>query len=386
MTERLPSSSGRTPITAEHGMAQTEVGADAPWHDGAHDGSDMAEHGYSRPRPRRRSDGITIQDVAAVAGVSIGTVSRVLNDRNWVSPATREKVMEAVRQTGFTANARARALVMQRTNSVALILGETPTALFEDPNYALILQEATRALAAADHSLVFLTAAEAAERDRLAAFIRAGHVDGVLFVSPAERGRDPLLDLLESGTLPVVVCGSPFAEPRRFALVRSDDTPGCEALGGHFRDRGYQRTAAIAAYPDTLGPQERVDAFRRGLGRDLVHLQPASRYSQAHGYAAMAALLEAGHEIDSVFATSDLLAAGAVEAARARGLAVPGDIAIAGFDDSVIATRTTPALTTVHQPVAEVATTMVGEVLRAIDGAEAASRALPTELVVRESA
>jgi DNA-binding LacI/PurR family transcriptional regulator len=361
-------------------------GRTPPRHRGAIDGSDMTEQGYSRPRPRRRREGITIQDVADVAGVSIGTVSRVLNDRDWVSPATREKVMEAVRTTGFTANARARALVMQRTSSVALILGAAPTALFEDPNYALILQEATRQLAAADHSLVFLTAADAAERARVAAFIRAGHVDGVLFVSPAESGHDPLLDLLESRTLPVVVCGNPFTEPRGLALVGADDTPGCEALGRHFRDRGYQRTAVIAAYPDTLGSRQRVDAFALGLGRELVHLEPAARYSQADGYAAMAALLEAGRGIDSVFATSDLLAAGAVEAVRARGLGVPDDIAVAGFDDSAIAMRTTPALTTVHQPVAEVARTMVGEVLRAIDGTEATTRMLPTELVVRESA
>jgi DNA-binding LacI/PurR family transcriptional regulator len=346
----------------------------------------MADQEYSRPRPRRRREGITIQDVANVAGVSIGTVSRVLNDRNWVSPATREKVMEAVRKTGFTANARARALVMQRTNSVALILGAAPTALFEDPNYALILQEASRELAEANYSLVFLTAAEAAERARVAEFIRAGHVDGVLFVSPAESGHDPLLDLLESRTLPVVVCGNPFAEPRRLALVHTDDAPGCEALGRHFRDQGYQRTAVIVAYPDTLGPRQRVDAFTRGLGRDLVHLQPTERYSQADGYAAMAALLEAGHAIDSVFATSDLLAAGAIDALRDRGLAVPGDIAVAGFDDSAIATRTAPALTTVHQPVAAVAQTMVREVLQAIDGTEATTRVLPTELVIRESA
>jgi DNA-binding LacI/PurR family transcriptional regulator len=346
----------------------------------------MAEQEYSRPRPRRRREGITIRDVANVAGVSIGTVSRVLNDRNWVGPATREKVMEAVRKTGYTANARGRALVMQRTNSVALILGAAPTALFEDPNYAVILQEASRELAAANYSLVFLTAADDAERDRVASFIRAGHVDGVLFVSPVERGHDPLLDLLESGTLPVVVCGDPFAEPRRLVLVHTDDGPGSESLGRHFRDRGYQRTAVIAAYPDTLGPRRRVEAFTRGLGRDLVHLAPTARYSQADGYAAMASLLDAGHGIDSVFATSDLLAAGAIEAARARGLEVPDDIAVAGFDDSVIATRTTPALTTVHQPVAAVAQTMVREVLQAIDGTEATTRILPTELIIRESA
>lgn len=346
----------------------------------------MAEQEYSRPRPRRRREGITIQDVANVAGVSIGTVSRVLNDRNWVSPATREKVMEAVRKTGFTANARARALVMQRTNSVALVLGAAPTALFEDPNYALILQEASRELAAANYSLVLLTAADTAERDRVASFIRAGHVDGVLFVSPAESGHDTLLDLLESRTLPVVVCGNPFGEPRRLVLVHTDDAPGCEALGRHFRDQGYQRTAVIAAYPETLGPRRRVEAFKRGLGGDLVHLAPTAQYSQSDGYAAMAALLDAGHEIDSVFATSDLLAAGAIEAARARGLEVPNDLAVAGFDDSAIATRTTPALTTVHQPVAAVAQTMVREVLQAIDGTEATTRVLPTELIIRESA
>ncbi|GAA2149175.1 LacI family DNA-binding transcriptional regulator [Glycomyces algeriensis] len=346
----------------------------------------MADQEYSRPRPRRRREGITIQDVADVAGVSIGTVSRVLNDRNWVSPATREKVMDAVRKTGFTANARARALVMQRTSSVALVLGAAPTALFEDPNYALILQEASRELAAANYSLVFLTAADAAERDRVAAFIRAGHVDGVMFVSPAESGHDPLLDLLESRALPVVVCGNPFAEARRLALVRTDDAPGCEALGRHFRDQGYRRTAAIAAYPDTLGPQQRIEAFTRGLGRDLAHLQPASQYSQADGYAAMAALLDGDLGIDSVFATSDLLAAGAIDALRARGLEVPGDIAVAGFDDSAVATRSAPALTTVHQPVAAVAQAMVREVLQAIDGTEATTRVLPTELIIRESA
>ena len=343
-------------------------------------------HQYSPSRPRRGGGGVTIQVVAKVAGVSIGTVSRVLNNRNWVSPDTRNKVLDAVQKTGFTANPKARSLVLQRSQSVALVLGAAPTTLFEDPNYAIILQEASRELAAADYSLVLVTASNETERERVAMYLRAGHVDGVLFVSPAESGHDPLLDFLESRSLPVVVCGSPFAEPRRLPLINTDDAPGSEALGKHFRDRGYERTAIIVAFPDTLGPKERVTSFVRGLDHEPLHIEAAESYSQRAGYDAMTAILQRSQRPDSIFATSDLLALGAIDAIRTAGLSVPSDIAVAGFDDSAVAVRTDPALTTVRQPVAEVARLMVHEVLAGIDGGEITSHALPTDVIIRESA
>ncbi|MGN7949345.1 LacI family DNA-binding transcriptional regulator [Microbacterium sp. 22215] len=346
----------------------------------------MTEQKYSPPRPRRSAGRITIQDVANVAGVSIGTVSRVLNNRTWVSEDTREKVMLAVRKTGFTANASARSLVNQRTQSVALVLGAAPTTLFEDPNYAIILQEASRALADADYSLSLLTAPDAHERERVARYLRSGHVDGVLFVSPAESGSDPLLDFLESGALPTIVCGNPFAESRRIPLVQADDAPGSEALGEHFRRMQYQRTAAIVAHFDTLGPRTRVDGFQRGLGRALVGVEPTSGYTRQAGYDAMRTILASPWAPDSVFATSDALARGAIEAAQDAGLLVPSDMAVAGFDDSSIAVRSTPSLTTVRQPVVDVARTMVREVLAGIEGQEVVGHSLPTSLIIRESA
>lgn len=342
---------------------------------------------FTPPRRRRPRAGVTIQDVAAAAGVSIGTVSRVMNDRNWVSPVTRERVLEAVRATGFVANARARSLVTQRSNSVALVLGAPATRLFEDPNYAVIIQEASAALAESDYALVLLTAASEAERARVAAFIRAKHVDGVIFVSPAEEHRDALIQLFESHVVPVIVAGNPLPETSALPRVFGDERVGARALGTHFRERGYRRTAAIAAYAHLAGPTERVDAFRSGLQRELVQVESASDYSWQSGYDAAVSLLASTTRPDSIFATSDLLAAGAVDAIQRAGLRVPDDIAVAGFDDSAIATRVSPALTTVRLSVADGARTLVRSILGAIEtGDEPEPNVMPSELIVRESA
>lgn len=345
-----------------------------------------SEQGFVAARKRARSSAITIRDVAALAGVSIGTVSRVLNDHDWVSADSRAKVTEAIRKTGYVPNSRARAFVTGRTNSVALVLGASPSALLQDPNYALILEEAGNALAAANFTLVLLTASTAQDRERVATYLRGQHVDGVIFLSPAEKGHDPLLDLLESRALPVVVVGNPFAEIRRLSFVQADDVTGSEALGRHFRVKNYRHTAVVAAYPDTLGPQVRIDAFQRGLGRVVDVVCPATDYSLDAGRAATIELLDSSHAIDSVFATSDALAAGAIQAIELRGLRVPDDVAVAGFDDSPLASQVIPHLTTVRQPVADVARALVEEVLRGVDGEETRSRTLDTELVIRDSA
>ncbi|MDT3315842.1 LacI family DNA-binding transcriptional regulator [Microbacterium sp. KSW4-11] len=345
----------------------------------------MTDPVYTAPRRRRQKNTVTIQDVATRAGVSIGTVSRVLNDRNWVKPETRARVMDAVASTGFVPNARARSLVTQRAQSVALVLGVEPTKLFEDPNYALILEEATDALADADYSLVLLTAATGPARERVSRYLRAGHVDGVLFISPAEPTIDPLVAFFQEGHLPVVVCGNPFSESVGLPMVYADDETGSRALGEHFRASGLRHPAVVAAYPHTSGPAERIGGFAAGYGDGPIHVQSAMEYSRAAGRAAAVELLQSGRTLDSIFATSDLLALGVIDALHAAGLAVPGDVAVAGFDDSSAATQAEPALTTVHQPVSSVARVMVEEILGAIEGDTARTRVLATDVVLRDS-
>ncbi|MDW6064346.1 LacI family DNA-binding transcriptional regulator [Streptomyces sp. FXJ1.4098] len=342
----------------------------------------------SKPKPRRPGRAVTIEDVARVAGVSKGTVSRVLNGHDWVSPKTRQAVVEAMASTGFVASASARSLATSRTGNIAFVLGAPPVRLFEDPNYAVLLQVITEELAELDYALMLLTASTQAERARVARFVREGHVDGVILVLVGDAGTEELISLLRGNRMPAIACGHPFVGEDPLPFVAADDTPGVRQLARHFLARGYRSTAVIASHLETSGAKSRVAAFAGeapGLVRDDLVIE-AHEYSRAAGKNAMRTLLAARPGIDSVFAASDLLAAGAMDALHKADIAVPGQIAVAGFDDSTIAQQTDPQLTTVRQSVADVARQMVAQLRIGLDGGAMASVSVPTQLVIRESA
>lgn len=330
----------------------------------------------------------TIEDVAREAGVSKGTVSRVLNGRNWVSDSTREAVQTALQRTGFVANASARSLAMRRTGSVALVLGAPATHLFEDPNYALILQVITAELALADYSLIFMSAKSTSDRGRLARFLKGGHVDGVVFLSAEELESDELVRVLEEHEVPVIVIGHPFPDSDPLPFIAADDAQGGRLLAEHFIRRDYRRIGVIGSHFGSLGARCRIDSFLDQVGersrREWV--VEAKHFSIDAGRDAMRTLIARVPDLDAVFAASDLLAAGAIDAANELGLKVPGDIAIAGFDDSSAATRTVPPLTTIRMDVAANAHATVVQMLSVINGGETTSQVMPVELVVRASA
>jgi len=330
----------------------------------------------------------TIEDVAREAGVSKGTVSRVLNGRNWVSDSTREAVQAALQRTGFVANASARSLAMRRTGSVALVLGAPATHLFEDPNYALILQVITAELADADYSLIFMSGETPSDRGRLARFLKGGHVDGVVFLSAEEPESDELVRVLEEHAVPVIVIGHPFPDSDPLPFIAADDEQGGRLLAQHFIDRGYRRIGVIGSHLGSVGSRSRIDSFLDHVGdrsrREWV--VEAKQFSIDAGRDAMRTLIARVDNLDAVFAASDLLAAGAIDVANERGLTVPGDIAIAGFDDSSAATRTVPPLTTIRMDVAATARATVVQMLSVINGGETISRVMPVELIVRGSA
>src|SRR5580693_5758411 len=149
----------------------------------------------------------TIEDVATEAGVSRGTVSRVLNGGHYVSPGTLDAVNRAIKKTGYVVNHHARSLVTQRSESVAFILSEPAERLFADPNFSVLLRGCTQALAEHDIGLFVCIAASSSDRTRITRFLAAGHVDGALLVSV--HAGDPLPDLLGSAGVPYVACGAP---------------------------------------------------------------------------------------------------------------------------------------------------------------------------------
>lgn len=325
-----------------------------------------------------------MDDVAEVAGVSRGTVSRALNGGRNVSPPALSAINKAIRKTGYVINPHARSLATQRSMSVAFVLSEPQDRLFEDPNFHILLHGCTQVLADNDVALLLTLAGTAEERKRVGRFVTAGHVDGVLLVS-AHSGN-PLVDELLAQDVPVVACGRPLGHERDMSYVAADDRDGARQMVTYLRSRGYRRIGMITGPPDTPGGVDRLAGYRDVLGTAPDSLVVPGDYTQADGEAAMARLLAQTSDVDAVFVASDLMAAGALAALRHAGRRVPEDVAVAGFDDSRIAAACHPPLTTIRQPLARISTEMARLLLRLVDGEENAAVILPTELVIRESA
>ncbi|HEY8473416.1 MAG TPA: LacI family DNA-binding transcriptional regulator [Natronosporangium sp.] len=328
----------------------------------------------------------TMDDVAAVAGVSRGTISRALNGGRNVSAPAMEAIRKAIQQTGYVVNQHARSLVTQRSQSVAFILSEPQGLLFEDPNFNVLLAGCTQALAAHDITLVLAIAGSKEERKRVSRFVTSGHVDGALLVS-AHSGN-PIMDELHDRGVPVVACGVPLGHERDLAYVAADDRDGARQMVQYLRDRGRRTIATITGPLDTPGGVQRLGGYQDVLGDQVEDrlIVTADRYTRAAGEAAMTRLLETAPDLDAVFVASDLMAAGALAALRRAGRRVPEDVAVGGFDDSAVATTVEPALTTIRQPLPRISREMVRLLLDLIDGQPPAAVILPTELVRRDSA
>lgn len=328
----------------------------------------------------------TIDDVATAAGVSRGTVSRVLNGGHWVSPDAHAAVTAAIKSQGYRINPHARSLATSRTHSVAFLLTEPHDLLFEDPNFAQLMRGAADALAETDHSLVLIMAGNPDEQRRALDFIGAGHVDGVLLVSSHAGGRGFIAAINKLG-VPAIASGVPLGLERRMGYVSADDEGGAMRMTEYLQSTGRRRIATISGPQDTSGGQQRLAGFRIALGHDFdPSLVETGDYGNASGEVAMTALLARHPDIDAVFAANDRMAVGAIAVLQQHGRRVPGDVAVAGFDDSPAAVQVTPQLTTMRQPFERISREMVRLLIEEIEGGGFASVVLPTELVVRESA
>ncbi|MFI7153866.1 LacI family DNA-binding transcriptional regulator [Nonomuraea sp. NPDC050022] len=325
----------------------------------------------------------TIHDVAAAAGISRGTVSRVLNGDRYVSPAARIAIERAIAETGYVVNRNARNLVRQRAGSVVMVLSEPP---FEDPNYTTTIRTAIRRLGERDLSLVMMIAGDDREREQVLRYVRGGHADGVFLLST--HAGDPLVDTLHGAGIPVVSCGAVIGRETVIPYAACDERGGARQMAEYLVSQGRKKIAMITGPMDTPGGIQRLEGFADVLGRKASKkLIEHGDWTHASGETAMARLLERVPDLDAVFAASDVMASGALHTLRAAGRRVPEDVAVGGFDDSSVAISTHPPLTTIRQPLRDVAQETVRLLLALIDGADQVdSIALPTSLIVRESA
>ncbi|CAL9306019.1 LacI family DNA-binding transcriptional regulator [Streptomyces sp. R02] len=350
----------------------------------------MASHGV-----RGRSGGRpTLEEVAARAGVGRGTVSRVINGSPRVSEATRAAVEAAVAELGYVPNTAARALAANRTDAIALVVPEPETRFFTEPYFSDMLRGVGAALTDTEMQLLLIFAGSDRERQRLAQYLAAHRVDGVLLVSV--HADDPLPDMLSQLEIPAVISG-PRSADETLTSVDSDNYGGARQAVEHLLARGRRTVAHITGRLDVYGAQRRVDGYRDALREaghavDELLIEPGD-FSEGGGRRAMQALLERRPDLDAVFAASDVTAAGARQVLREAGRRIPDDVALVGYDDSAIARHMEPPLTSVRQPIEEMGRAMTDLLLAEVaDRRPSATRelerrqmVLATELVERAS-
>lgn len=329
----------------------------------------------------------TLADVARLAGVSSATASRVLTGSTRVQPETRNKVEQAMAQLGYVRNRAARAVRTRQADSIALVVGEENVKVFTDPFFARILRGLTKELASADMQLVLLTLHSPHDYHTVSRYLRSGHVDGAFFVSMHSR---PDFDLGSLG-MPVVLCGRPVAGTGGVSYVDAANVEGARKAVNYLLGSGRKAVATIAGPPDMSPGIDRLIGYRKAMtaaGVNDLGMIAYGDFSIRAGEHALCRLVDHRPGLDAVFVASDLMAAGALRALCRLGRRVPDDVAVLGFDDLPLSQYTDPRLSTVRQPVDDMAARMVREMLAQIasPGQGPAHVVLDTELILRDSA
>jgi LacI family transcriptional regulator len=337
------------------------------------------------PRRRRPSPGVTIWQVAELAGVSVTTVSHTLSGKRAVAAETRKRVLEVVDQLGYRPNAAASSLRTGLSNTMALIVPDVANPFFAE--LARGVEDAAH-----DRGWSVYLCNTALRPDREADYVDrclAGGVDGIVYCSTqidtdhVRRLRDDVAD-----RLPVVICderveGMPGG-------VFSDNVAGGRLAGEHLVGLGRKRFVAIGGPHDLPTARDRIAGFADALERAGVRFGERrirwTDYRMDAGFDAMRALLASHPKLDAVFAADDLLAIGAMQALQAADRRIPDDVAVCGFDDVSLASLVSPPLTSIrqriHQLGAAAATMLLAHVLDDVDLDEIV---LPVELIARRS-
>ncbi|MEU0303168.1 LacI family DNA-binding transcriptional regulator [Streptomyces sp. NPDC006175] len=344
----------------------------------------------------------TLEDVARAAGVSRATVSRVVNGVRNVDPAIQEAVRQAVSVTGYTPNRAARSLVTRRAGAVALVVsgagvepeGEEPAGegsftsqVFADPFFGRVVAGIVDYLRPRGMHPVLMFAETSRARDEVVAYLRQGSADGALIVST--HPQDPLPGLITDAGLSAVLFARP-ALPARISYVDLAHRDGARLAAEHLLARGCRRIATISGPLNVPAGQERLAGFRDAMAQHGHADAPVAEglFTQESGEAAMERLLARHPALDGVFAGNDLMAMGACHVLREHGRRVPEDVAVIGFDDSSAASACRPPLTTVRQPVEDMAAEMAGLLLDRLAAPDRPTTSVIFEpvLVLRDSA
>ena len=335
--------------------------------------------------PESHSPAPTLEMVAAAAGVSRSTVSRVINDSPKVTPEAVAAVRKAIDELGYVPNRAARILASRRTQSIALVIPENTAKFFADPYFATVVQGIAMYLSDTDYTLSLLIASEK-DGEKTRRYLQAGNVDGALVLSHHSDDRS-YTELARS--IPIVFGGRPMSQEGSSAYyIDVDNVEAARNVTRKLVERGRRRIATIAGPADMSAGVDRLEGWTQALdaAKLATDLVEHADFTPAGGEAAMRRLLEREPEIDGVFVANSLMASGALTVLRSRGKSVPHDLGLVTFDNDYAAQSASPPLTTVEQPTVEQGRRMVDVLLHLIDGGTAPTiTMMPTRVIERGS-
>lgn len=327
---------------------------------------------------------VTIKDVARRAGVSVATVSRVLNKSGPVSPEAAQRILEAADVLHYVPHGGARSLITSKTSTIGVLLPDL---------YGGFFSELIRGIdqTAQPHGYHLLISGSHNRKSEMEAAMRAmrGRTDGLIAMSPHFDAATLLQNL--PPTLPVILL-SCQARDDDHRVIAIDNAGGAQAMVQHLITLGHRRIAMVKGEEGHFDTAERLQGYRRALVEAGITPDPQYEvqgdFSEASGHRAVRGLLALRERPTAIFCANDSMAIGGLSAAADAGLRVPADITVVGFDDIPLATYLSPPLTSVHVPIFEMGERAASRLIAALKGegtSECRHERLPTRLVVRSS-
>ncbi|HLY24774.1 MAG TPA: LacI family DNA-binding transcriptional regulator [Aggregatilineales bacterium] len=332
------------------------------------------------------ANSMNLERIARLAGVSRSTVSRVINGYPHVREEIRSRVLAVIEREGFQANAAARMLARQRTDVIGVVEPEGLGSVFSKGYFNLLFEGISMGINPTDYAMSLWIGSTPEETERINKRILGYKMmDGVLIIS--SMTGETLAQRLVERKMPVVMIGN--SSTPGVLTIDIDNIAAARMATNHLVRLGRQRIAHITGRTSLISARERLTGYREAIETTRQGFDPAlvieADYSPDAGYWATRQLISTG--IDAIFAGSDLIGIGAIRALHEQQIAIPGDVAVVGFDDLPAAATLKPSLTTVRQPIRELGRLAVQSLIDLIDGRITAAHRviLPTELIVRES-
>lgn len=347
-------------------------------------------HTLEKPKKsiRRKGRAVTIDEVALLAGVSPMTVSRVVNGQGKVRDSTRENVMRAVRELGYTPNLAASSLAAAQHTRIALI--------YTNPSSAYLRELLVGALSGAARTAAQLVIDTwdnlNADEQRSAARVLARSVAGVILPPPLCESKAVIKEFVSAGVPVVSIASGRFSN--EISCVRIDDFRASKEITAHLIAQGHTRIGYIKGHPNQTASAHRYEGFQAALSEaGITHdetLVEQGYYTYRSGLEASEKILAHKQGPTAIFASNDDMAAAVISVAHRKGLDVPRDLSVVGFDDTFAATTVWPELTTIHQPISDMADSAIDILLRNIRRKDRSTRMLvdhvaPYQLIIRDS-